>query len=299
MSAEQEQILEKVKKLFALAGNNPNEQEAALALAKAQEILAKYNLSMAQLDEAKEQPAGTAPRTKQKVERSAMFAYQRKVWQSLAEANFCVYWSQKLYTNGVFSTYHHFLIGSEENVVVVRLMGEYVETTINRLCPYNSGKDVNLWKTGCADRIAERLQEKRRGMEEESRQDAGSTAVTVTDVHDRETHANHVFQHGSDSWCPCRRCYAVRSARREAERRDVIETISQAVPMKAETEAQRRKREEREERQHKKWREKYYRRANQEYERVNSAAYLSGRIKGDEIGLDKQVNTRSKKGDLQ
>lgn len=41
-------ILAKVQKLLALAGNNPNENEANAAYAKAQALIAEYNLDMSQ-----------------------------------------------------------------------------------------------------------------------------------------------------------------------------------------------------------------------------------------------------------
>lgn len=37
-------IMDKIQKLFALAGNNPNKEEAQAALLKAQELMAKYNI---------------------------------------------------------------------------------------------------------------------------------------------------------------------------------------------------------------------------------------------------------------
>jgi len=43
---EKDKILDKVKKTLNLAMNNNNEHEAKLAMLKAQEIMAKYNLSM-------------------------------------------------------------------------------------------------------------------------------------------------------------------------------------------------------------------------------------------------------------
>jgi len=43
-------IVDKIKKLLALAGNNPNEQEAQAALLKAQALLAKYNMTQADID---------------------------------------------------------------------------------------------------------------------------------------------------------------------------------------------------------------------------------------------------------
>lgn len=44
-----EKIIEKIQKLFNLAGNNPNENEAKAALLKAQELMAKYNLDQDKL----------------------------------------------------------------------------------------------------------------------------------------------------------------------------------------------------------------------------------------------------------
>lgn len=41
-----DKITDKIQKLLALAGNNPNENEAKLALLKAQKLIAKYNIDM-------------------------------------------------------------------------------------------------------------------------------------------------------------------------------------------------------------------------------------------------------------
>ena len=45
-----EKILEKIEKLLALAGNNPRENEAISAALKAQELMAKYNIELADLE---------------------------------------------------------------------------------------------------------------------------------------------------------------------------------------------------------------------------------------------------------
>ena len=44
-----EEILKKIDKLLALAGNNPNENEAISAALKAQELMAKYNIELADI----------------------------------------------------------------------------------------------------------------------------------------------------------------------------------------------------------------------------------------------------------
>lgn len=46
-----EKIIEKIKKLLALANNNPSEDEAMAAALKAQEMMAKYNVVLDDLDD--------------------------------------------------------------------------------------------------------------------------------------------------------------------------------------------------------------------------------------------------------
>lgn len=48
-------IMDKIQKLFALAGNNPNREEAEAALLKAQELMAKYNIKVAKQGNKKEE----------------------------------------------------------------------------------------------------------------------------------------------------------------------------------------------------------------------------------------------------
>lgn len=47
---KEEKIIEKIKNLFDLAGNNPNENEAMAAALKAQELMAKYNINASQIN---------------------------------------------------------------------------------------------------------------------------------------------------------------------------------------------------------------------------------------------------------
>ena len=49
-----EKILNKIKNLLDLANNNPNEHEALAAALKAQELMAKYNVELDQVEEKKE-----------------------------------------------------------------------------------------------------------------------------------------------------------------------------------------------------------------------------------------------------
>lgn len=49
-----EQLMNKVNKLLALAGNNPSQEEANAAYLKAQKLIAEYNLNMDEFSEDKE-----------------------------------------------------------------------------------------------------------------------------------------------------------------------------------------------------------------------------------------------------
>ena len=51
MKDERDALIEKIKKLFALSENNPNEHEAAAAAGKARELLEAHDLSTADLNE--------------------------------------------------------------------------------------------------------------------------------------------------------------------------------------------------------------------------------------------------------
>lgn len=50
MDSKMESILQKVKGLLALSGNNPSEAEATAAALKAQELIAKYNLTLTDVE---------------------------------------------------------------------------------------------------------------------------------------------------------------------------------------------------------------------------------------------------------
>lgn len=51
MNTNLDKVIEKINNLFDLANNNPNENEAMAAALKAQELMAKYNVTMVQLNE--------------------------------------------------------------------------------------------------------------------------------------------------------------------------------------------------------------------------------------------------------
>lgn len=139
-------VVQKVEKLLRLAAKNPNEAEAAAATNKAQELLAAYNLDMA----AVEQLSGEGGKRAQEDLEGGRYQWQRDLWTSVAELNFCLYWSQiafvesplgKIYqwdndrrcsVRGV-QKHQHRLVGRTVNVAATKAMAPYLEQAVDRL----------------------------------------------------------------------------------------------------------------------------------------------------------------------
>ncbi|QIG66070.1 unknown function [Ochrobactrum phage vB_OspP_OH] len=162
-------IIERIKKLLALANNNPNEAEAAAAMAKAQELLEAYNLDAAVVgarDNARKD-------TKKK---GGLYSWQRKLWDAVAKLNFCYYVSIKGLARG--SSYEHRLIGSHANVVATEMMAQYLQDTVERLAQKwakdNAYKSVFVreaiaYREGMVLRLSTKLNERREAIVSEAR----------------------------------------------------------------------------------------------------------------------------------
>jgi hypothetical protein len=88
--AKTEAVIEKVRKLLALANGNDNEHQAEAAANKARELLEAYNLDLAHISKSAGN-GGYAPRDKQ-VLRGGLYQWQRDLWNMTATLNFCKYW---------------------------------------------------------------------------------------------------------------------------------------------------------------------------------------------------------------
>lgn len=218
-----EGVLRRLKKLLAIANDGRgNEHEMELAAKKAQELMADYNLSLAQVSGAADAAEG-GKREKTDLE-NAGYQWQRDLMGALAELNFCMHWNAKKrvpYSKDPndFRTIErntHVLVGREVNVVACREMFKYLHTTIERLVPIESNAQRNSrsaqsWKEGCAHRLVERLKERRAEMEAESARKrdeeakraqhpayAGGNALVVVlgDVYQTEKELNEDFRMG-------------------------------------------------------------------------------------------------------
>lgn len=206
LSAEALSVIDKVQKLLALAGNNPNENEAAAASAKAMELLAAYNLDMAIVGKT----AKGSQRSDNKL-KGGLYGWQRDLWKASCELNFCMYWSIKGLAKG--STYEHRILGREENVIGARIMAEYLQQTIERITQdYAKARGYHCferamiaYREGMSDRLVTRLKMLReeqkaadRAKEEELRKRGSSagTGIVLASVIQSEEDANWDHAYG-------------------------------------------------------------------------------------------------------
>jgi hypothetical protein len=201
-------IIEKVRKLLALAKNNSNEAEAESANNKARELLEAYNLDIAHVNR---DTNGFTPRDKQKL-RGGLYGWQRDLWFATAQLNFCKYWFYRGLGKG--QSYEHELLGSKVNVLSTTLMANYLQDTVERLArewmrdnrPGLSifTKEAIAFREGITSRLVQRMwniryerqqaDEARRKAEREAHAARGvftENALTISDVVNTEEDLNN------------------------------------------------------------------------------------------------------------
>lgn len=330
-------LIARIQKLLALStARGATEGEAAVASSKAQELLAEHNLTLAEVTD---QPAET--RKKAAHDAAAMYRYQRSLMKALARNNFCMHFLSEVWSDdprgrrenleGKRGRYvkRHMLLGRQVNVTVTKLTYDYLIATMDRMLPWQGmdkrGKDALLWLTGCADRLIERLGQRRREMEaaSQAKKDVaaptpgagftmGSALVVLTDVYGSEEELNRDALYGlkPGTTAQQRRERAAKEQEIEAEMARLVAegvdrsdawylahgwTIPPKTEEKEETEAQKRRREEREERSNDRYWERWQRQQNRLNQHKSTAAYLAGRETGEKIGLDQQIDKKERR----
>lgn len=161
-----DKIIERVQKLLALAGNNPNEHEAAAAMEKAHALLAEHNLSMSSIEQTKE----SSKRGEFGTKTNFSEVYYRDLWQAVGALYFCDYiWWRP---NPKKRETHHFFIGQPHNAAVAVSMAQYLTGVATRSAR-EAGKEAgrkdfrffNSFMHGCSGRLVSRIYERKRQAE--------------------------------------------------------------------------------------------------------------------------------------
>ena len=145
-------LVNKIQKLLNLAGNNPNENEAAAAMEAASRLMAVHNLTLMDVDTTKDEE-----RIEEKfAEKGGTKAgWARRIWNSTCSLNFCKYF----YTSVPRSSDIHHIIGTRANVTATMVMADYLVTTVNRLAfeAIIKGTERQAFRLGAATRLSQRL----------------------------------------------------------------------------------------------------------------------------------------------
>lgn len=293
MAGNVQNIIRKVQKLLELAKgqNNNSEAEANAAMEKAQSLMAAYNLNLSLLEE--ETGAKQEGRSKEQSTKSAQYRYQQRLWHAVSASNFCWHWTVSCWRTkegkpAQKATKRHCVVGRESNVNVTTQMALYLEQTMERLVPVTNserlGRYAISWKTGCAERLIERIEERSESLKRKSDAVGTSTGdgkgLTLQSVEDREYRENYDFLYGEGSWAARQK----RMADIRASQESTTLTTEEAEE-KPETESQRKARERRYERMERQAAAK----RRKEAEKIDWRAYDAGSSAAESISLDAQV----------
>jgi ElaB/YqjD/DUF883 family membrane-anchored ribosome-binding protein len=154
-----EKVADKIKKLLSLS-ESPNESEAFAAFSKAQEMLTRHNLSIADL----------ADSTPQEIEEQIINESQRQsAWKGIllnavCQANYCFVYRVKQ-KNRI----KQIIFGRPVNNESTRIQFEYLAETVDRLAKQVDGDRTfkNAFKLGAAHRLHSRIIE---GIEKQKRE---------------------------------------------------------------------------------------------------------------------------------
>lgn len=174
MSEVSDAMLKRIRALLAMSRGNANENEAAVAAAKAQELLLQYNLS---IDDVEQRDSTGKVIEDGDLLTSSSNPWRRDLAVAIASLYFCDYYWQHVrfkaphrkrpYIRGD----RHNFVGLPHNVVVVKEMFVYLVDTIERLAK-EARKDVvkrkvpidgrphayeHAFRHGCAKRIIDRI----------------------------------------------------------------------------------------------------------------------------------------------
>lgn len=176
-------ILERVKKMVALGNDaGATEAERETALRMAYNLLAKYNLSMADLPEDDSAEA----RERQDVVISAD-RWARSLAQAVAKLFFCRYFYSSTGTSGKDK---HCFVGRQSNCITARYMSEFLIKSVKREATsrYKSPTTPQgrSFCVGTVDSIRKRVEE----MIKTDTESTPGTALVLVSLHEREADAN-------------------------------------------------------------------------------------------------------------
>jgi hypothetical protein len=174
-----ERIIDKIRKLLALAGNNPSVEEAAAAFARAQDLATRHRIELASVEiGAEEDTELVQERVKASTGKRVMGWKKTLAWSMQSMGVYVLFYQG----DGQFS-----FAGTKADVDTARYMFSAICAEIERLAKdqaYGGGRAyVNAFKLGAAREVCRRLDYQHAATMREARQ-AGTSETALARVAD-------------------------------------------------------------------------------------------------------------------
>jgi Protein of unknown function (DUF2786) len=198
LSIIMERIIDRVRKLLELAGNNPNEHEALAAMEMASRLMAQHNIELATVEAEKKRADEPTVEERFPALGNAR-KWGRTVWGAVARLNFCQYF----YHAGAGDTDRNFLIGTKANITATKVMIDYLIATIERLSretPTIPDTERRAFCLGAAMRVAQRLDElmeqRKKGEQKSTVTSTGNNLPALASLYQQHKQKNEqAYQH--------------------------------------------------------------------------------------------------------
>ncbi len=201
----QGKIITRIRKLMSLANGGASEAEAEQAMKKAHALLAEHNLSI--FDVSKEEPANLEDRVIDSNDVDGINdPWRRSIWHATAALHFCKYFYSPEHEmrRGVRKCVRirHNLVGRPHNVLVTKLMVEYLINTVRRLAGEHTcdvpasarARFAHSFRVACTERLVDRIWERhRRSQFGPTAAHAGTTLPALRSIYASETDANQAL----------------------------------------------------------------------------------------------------------
>lgn len=174
-------IFQKIKKLLALANDNgASEAEAQTAMQLAHDILAKHNLSLAEVNAHQ----GHSEITEERVSDFSPTAWKGMIWDSTCKLYFCRHlFSDFTFRKGVV----RFIYGKPDNVKTTKLMAAYFIKTVKKIADRECEGFGRTYKKdflqGCAWRLASKIENLRSSKKKQ--QSTGTGLMVIYEANER------------------------------------------------------------------------------------------------------------------
>jgi hypothetical protein len=143
--ADRDTVLGRIRKFLALANNNTNPHEAAVAAARAQQLMVEHKIAMLELETPADADADEIAQTDILRSKKPMTPWRRELLSVLSVHCFCQVVLVRSAETGAQTAR---VVGLPEDADVLAELYVYLEREINRLCTSHGGnKQPRAWRT--------------------------------------------------------------------------------------------------------------------------------------------------------